>query len=96
MLLTANGVSFNWNKHNVMERVRWLPLCLRGGMASKFFHGWKVRVGGGDAKERNRKKEKSRTKTKQFYFTLSLQIEDDRKNCTLLYNERLEIALKGN
>lgn len=44
--LTANGVSFNWNKHNVMERVRWLPLCLRGGMASRFFHGWKVREGG--------------------------------------------------
>lgn len=34
MLLTANGVSFNWNKHNVMEHVRWLPLWLRGGMAA--------------------------------------------------------------
>jgi len=52
ILLTANGVSFNWNKHNVMERVRWLPVSLRAGMASWFLHGWKV----GERREKCKRK----------------------------------------
>lgn len=65
MLLTANGVSFNWNRHKVMERVRWLPLCLRGGMASRFLHGWKVRNGGGGAKVRCKRSEIERKQIKK-------------------------------
>lgn len=92
MLLTANGVSFNWNKHNVMERVRWLPLCLRGGMASRFLHGWRVREGGGDAKVQRKQIETERRKNKtkrRFYCTSSLQIKADTKTCTFLCRERV-------
>lgn len=66
ILLTASGVGFNWNKHNIMERVEWLPVSLRGGMASKFLHGWKVRQGEQNASWR--RIEKRRKKSKMEYF----------------------------
>lgn len=82
MLLTANGVRFNWNKHKVMERVRWLPLSLRGGMASRFLHGWKVSERGRNTSVRCEQTYNGEEEKEIIIFVLLylVQIKDDEWN----------------